>query len=146
VPKGVSLQLPDTIEFSVAKSFAVDFPSSTSTNNRYVIVEGLAWKSEIVGASSSLTLPSSSYFTDAIVPAGAFYRYVEFVQTDILFVPAAFHTGNSWVAFGRNQAVLTSNELGYLTTNDIIGAANVRNFEYNEEFHFVMHPSAYAKS
>lgn len=114
------MPLPDTLDLSYCKAFQIDFPSTTATGNRYLLVEGGAWKSEVVGAGSSLTLPSTSYYTDAVVTMGAFYRWVEIVRTEVAFVPASFHVGSSWVAFGRNQALVTSNEIGFSSVNDVI--------------------------
>lgn len=94
--------LPDDIEMSYVKPFEVSFPSNTSTNSRYFVVSGGAFKSEIVGTGSSLTLPGTNYYTDAVVVVGSYYRWVEIVETELTFVPASFHVGSSWVAFARN--------------------------------------------
>jgi hypothetical protein len=61
--KGISLPVPDTLEFTVTKVFAIDFPSLANPNNRQFVVEGLSYKSELVGQYSSPTLPSGNYFT-----------------------------------------------------------------------------------
>lgn len=108
-------------------------------------MEGGAWRSEIVGAGSSLTLPNSSYYTDGVITIASFYRWVELVRTEVMFIPASFHVGSSWVAFGRNQCIVTSNDVGFTSVNDIINGAGTRNFEYDEEFKMVMHPSQFAK-
>lgn len=94
--------LPDDIEVSYVKPFEISFPSTTSTNSRYFVVEGGAFKSEVVGTGAALTLPSTGYYTDAVVVLGSYYRWVEIVETEVCFVPASFHVGSSWVAFARN--------------------------------------------
>lgn len=99
-----------------------------------------------MGLSSSLTLPSTNYYTDGVFTIGSFYRWVEIVESELVFVPASFHVGSSWVAFGRNQAIVTSNDIGYATNSDIINTANVHNYEYNQGFKMSMRPSAFAKS
>lgn len=94
--------LPDEIEFSYVKPFEISFASTASTNSRYFIVEGGAFKSEIVGTGASLTLPGTNYYSDAVFVTGSYYRWVELVETELVFVPASFHVGSSWVAFARN--------------------------------------------
>lgn len=94
--------LPDELDFMYVKPFEISFPSSTSTNNRYFVVEGGAYKSEIVGTGSALTLPASGYYSDVVFNASSYYRWVELVETELVFVPASFHVGSSWVAFARN--------------------------------------------
>lgn len=95
-------QLPDEITLSYCKAFEVAFPSTASTNSRYFVVEGGAYKSEIVGTGASLTLPSTAYYTDVVYMVGSYYRWVEIRRTEVSFIPASFHVGSSWVAFGRN--------------------------------------------
>jgi hypothetical protein len=129
--KTLDVPLPDTLTLSYSKQFTVDFTSSTSTASRYFILEGGAYKSEIVGVASSLSLPTTNYFTDGVFTIGSFYRWVEILESELVFVPASFHVGSSWVSFGRNQACVTSNDIGYSTNNDIINTADVHNFEYD---------------
>lgn len=138
--------MPDTIELAYNKAFEVSFPSTTSPNSRYFIVEGGAFKSEIVGTGASLTLPNSAYYTDVVFIVGSYYRWVEIVETEVVFVPASFHVGSSWVAFVRNQSCVTTNEIGYSSTNDIVNGSNVMMTEFDQGFKHVIKPSAYAKS
>lgn len=94
--------LPDTLDFMYVKPFEISFPSTTSTNSRYFVVEGGAFKSEVVGTGAALTLPGTNYYSDAVVVASSYYRWVEIVETELVFIPASFHVGSSWVAFARN--------------------------------------------
>jgi len=125
IPKSYMPILPDEIDFMYVKPFEISFPSSTSTNSRYFVVQGGAYKSEIVGTGSSLTLPSTNYFTGAVFVTGSYYRWVELVETELVFVPASFHVGSSWVAFGRNQSCVTTNDIGFASTNEIVNGPKV---------------------
>jgi hypothetical protein len=100
--KNLDVPLPDTLTLSYSKAFTVDFTSSASTASRYFVLEGGAFRSEIVGVSSALTLPTTNYFTDGVFTIGSFYRWVEILESELVFVPASFHVGSSWVSFGRN--------------------------------------------
>lgn len=102
IPKSFSPSLPDQIDLCYNKAFEISFPSSTSPNSRYFVVSGGAYKSEIVGSGAALTLPSTAYYTDVVFAVGSYYRWVELVETELVFVPASFHVGSSWVAFVRN--------------------------------------------
>jgi hypothetical protein len=123
--------LPDEIDLSYLKSFEVSFPSSASTNSRYLVVRGGAYQSEIVGTGSSLTLPSTQYYSDVVYIVSSYYRWVEIVETELVFVPASFHVGSSWVAFVRNQSVVTTNDTGFASTNDIVNGSNVMQTEWD---------------
>jgi hypothetical protein len=138
--------LPDTLELSYIKPFEVSFPSNTSTNNRYFIVEGGAFKSEIVGTGASLTLPGTNYYTDVVYMVSSYYRWVELVETELSFVPASFHVGSSWVAFARNQSCVTTNDVGFSSSNEIVNGPEVMLTEFDQAFCHRIKPSSYAKS
>lgn len=80
----------------------MSIPVSSASVGRYFIMNGGAYRSEVVGLPSSLTLPSSGYFSNAVVTAAAYYYWVEIEEVEFKFVPASFHVGSSWVGFGRN--------------------------------------------
>lgn len=102
------------------------------------MVEGGAYKSEIVGTGASLTLPSTAYYTDVVYMVGSYYRWVEIRRTELSFIPASFHVGSSWVAFGRNQSTVTTNEIGYASSNDIINGPKVMTTEWDQAFKHVI--------
>lgn len=100
----------------------------------------------MVGSPASLTLPTSNYFSNVVVTAASYYMWVEIEEVEFKFVPASFHVGAQWVGFGRNQATITENQIGYNTNDDIIAGPDVHTFEYNEPFLLKFRPSAYART
>lgn len=100
----------------------------------------------MVGAPSSLTLPTSNYFSNVVVAAYSYYMWVEIEEVEFKFVPASFHVGSSWVGFGRNQATITENLIGYSTSDDIVNGPDVHTFEYNEPFQLRFRPAAFARA
>ena len=57
---------------------------------------------------------------------------------ELKYVPAPFHVGSSMQAFGRNQALVTTQDIGYTTETDIISAPGVAVYDYDKTFHLSM--------
>jgi len=100
--RAFGVSLPDTLQLMYGGKFQVTIPVSAASVGRYFIMNGGAYRSEVVGVPSSLTLPSSGYFSNAVVTAASYYYWVEIEEVEFKFVPASFHVGSSWVGFGRN--------------------------------------------
>ena len=62
----LSVALPDTLTLSYVAKFNIGFPPAGSSS-RYFVLQGGAFRSELTGVGSSLTLPTSAYFSSMVV-------------------------------------------------------------------------------
>lgn len=71
----LSVALPDTLTLSYVAKFNIGFPPAGSSS-RYFILQGGAFRTELTGVGSNLTLPTSAYFSSMVTQAAVHYFWV----------------------------------------------------------------------